>query len=134
MSALDNDHFHLALVCFERAAQLETSPLVISAHGLCLAAVRNEYQKGIDMCRQALAAEPAITTHYYHLGRVLLLSGERDEAVRTFRQGLAAGRDERIIRQMEALGTRAPAVIPALPREHFLNKWLGILLGRLGFR
>ena len=103
-SALENDHFHLALVCFERAAALTTSPLVSSALGLCLAAVRGDFGNGIALCRQAIADEPGNTSHYYHLGRALLLAGHRDEALSVFRQGLAIGRDQRIITELETLG------------------------------
>lgn len=133
-SALDNDHFHLALVCFERAAAVTNSPLVSSALGLCLAAVRGEFEKGIALCRQAVADEPGNTSNYYHLGRALLMSGDRDEALPIFRQGLAIGRDQRIIAELESLGSRKPAPIAALDRDHFLNKWLGIFLSRVGFR
>ena len=134
LSALDNDHFHLALVCFERAAELTDSALVTSALGLCLVVVRGETGKGIALCREAVAAEPDNTSHYYHLGRALLVSGERDEALRIFRQGMAVGRDQRIVAELEALGSRKAPPIAALDRDHFLNKWLGIFLSRIGMR
>jgi tetratricopeptide (TPR) repeat protein len=133
-SALDNDHFHLALVCFERAAAVTNSPLVRSALGLCIAAVRGEFDKGIALCRQAIDGEPGNTSHYYHLGRALLISGDRDEALQIFRQGLAIGRDQRIIAELETLGSRKPSPIAALYRDHFLNKWLGIFMSKVGFR
>ena len=86
-SALDNDHFHLALVCFERAAALTTSPLVSSALGLCLAAVRGEFDNGIALCRQAIADEPGNTSHYYHLGRTLLLVGTAGRSAQRIQAG-----------------------------------------------
>lgn len=134
LAALDNDHFHLALVCFERAAALTENPLVSSALGLCLTAVRGDSERGVELCRKAIADEPENTSHYYYLGRVLLLSRRRDEAIKALRQGLAVSRDQRIIRELEGLGTRAPAVVSTLHRDHFLNKWLGVVLSRMGFR
>lgn len=132
--ALDNDHIHLALVCFERAMEIDRRPIACSSLGLCLAAARGEFDRGVDLCREALGKEPAKTVHYRNLGRVLLLAGRKDEAILVFRQGLRLGRDEGIIRELHSLGTRIPPVFRSLERNHPLNKWLGIILGRLGFR
>ncbi|MCM2359135.1 MAG: hypothetical protein NDI77_13380 [Geobacteraceae bacterium] len=134
LAALDNGHTHLALVCFERAAEIERSPLVCSSLGFCRAAARGELDRGIDLCREAIGKEPGNTLHYRNLGRVLLLAGRKDEALLAFRQGLRVGRDEGMVRELDALGTRKPAVIGSLHRDHFLNKWLGILLSWVGFR
>lgn len=134
LAALDNGHTHLALVCFERAIEVERSPLVCSSLGFCLAAARGDLDRGMELCREAIGKEPGSTGHYRNLGRVLLLAGRKDEALLAFRQGLRLGRDEGIVRELEALGTRNPPVIGALHRDHLLNKWLGILLSWLGFR
>lgn len=134
LTALDNDHTHLALVCFERAVETERSPMVCSSLGLCLAAARGEFERGIDLCREAIGKEPANILHYRNLGRVLLLAGRKDEALLAFREGMEIGRDKGIIRELEALGTRMPPVVRALHRDHPLNKCLGIVLCRLGFR
>lgn len=133
-TALDHGHTHLALVCFERAMETERSPLVSSFLGYCLAAARGECARGIELCREAIGMEPGNTVHYRNLGQVLLLAGRKEEAILVFRQGLRLGRDEGIIRGLENLGVRRPPVIEALDRDHFLNKWLGIILSRLGFR
>ena len=134
LTALDNGHTHLALVCFERAFEIERSPLICSSLGFCLAAGRGEIAEGIALCREAIDKEEANTAHYRNLGRVLLLAGQKDEALQVFRQGMRIGRDGGIIRELEALGSRKPPVVPALHRDHFVNKWLGIILDRLGFR
>lgn len=134
LKALDNGHTHLALVCFERAAEVERSPLVCSCLGYCLATARGELDRGIDLCREALGKEPGNTVHYRNLGRVLHLAGRREEAIHAFREGLRLGRDDGIIRELEALGTRKPPVLKSLDRTHFLNRWLGLMLNRLGFR
>jgi tetratricopeptide (TPR) repeat protein len=134
LAALDHDHTHLALVCFERAREIEMSPLVSSSLGFCLAAARGELDRGIELCREAIGEEPDNALHHRNLGRVLLLAGRKDEALLAFRQGLRLGRDEGIIRELDRLGTRKPPVIRALGRNHPLNKWLGIILSRLGFR
>ncbi len=106
LMSLEHDHTHLALVCFERAVEVERSPLVRSSLGYCLAAARGELEKGAALCREAVDDEPNNTLHYRNLGRVLLLAGRKDEALQVFRQGLGVGRDAGIIRALDRLGTR----------------------------
>jgi hypothetical protein len=134
MAALENDHTHLALVCFGRAAEIEKSPTVCSGLGYCLAAVRGEVEKGTALCREAIAREPANVFHYRNLGSVLLLAGKNYEAIEVFRSGLRIKKDAVIIRQLDSLGTRKPPIIKFLSRQHFLNRSLGLILNRLGFR
>lgn len=134
MAAIENDHAHLALVCFERAAEIEKSPTICSGLGYCLAATRGEMEKGLALCREAIAREPDNVFHYRNLGSVLLLAGKAYEALEAFREGLQIRRDEGIIRKLDALGTRKPPVFKFLSRKNFLNKSVGFILNRLGFR
>ncbi len=134
IAALDNDHVHLALVCFERAAEFEKSPTVCSGLGYCLAAARGEIEKGDALCREAIAQEPGNAFYYRNMGSVLVLAGKTYEAIEVFRSGLQIRTDEGIIRKMDSLGTRKPPVIKFLSRKHFLNRSIGFVLNRLGFR
>jgi tetratricopeptide (TPR) repeat protein len=134
LTALDNDHIHLALVCFERALEIKKSPLVCSSLGFCIAAARGDFEGGIALCQEAVEAEPSNSVHYLNLGRVLTLSGRRKAAIDVFRMGMRLNKDEKIVRELDLLGTRKPPFIQSLDRKHFLNRWLGFLLTRLGFR
>jgi tetratricopeptide (TPR) repeat protein len=134
ISAVENDHTHLALVCFERAAAIEMSPTVCSGLGYCVASARGDVEKGLQLCREAIERDPDNVFHYRNLGNVLLLAGNRGEAIETFRAGLRIRKDEGIIRKLDSLGTRKPPVIKSLSRSHFLNRTLGVILNRLGFR
>lgn len=134
IAAIENDHAHLALVCFERAAEVEKTPTVCAGLGYSLAAVRGEMENGLALCREAVTREPGNVFHYRTLGRVLILSGNTYEALETFREGLRIGKDEGIIRQLDALGTRKPPVFKSLSRKNILNKAAGFILNRLGFR
>ena len=134
VAALENDHTHLALVCFERAAEVEMSPTVCSGLGYCIAAARGDVDKGMQLCREAIEHDPENAFHYRNLGSVLLLAGNKGEAIQVFRQGLRLRKDNGIIRKLDALGTRKPPVIKSLGRNHFLNRMLGSILSRLGFR
>jgi tetratricopeptide (TPR) repeat protein len=134
ISAVENDHTHLALVCFERAAEVEMNPNVCSGLGYCIAAARGEVDKGVALCREAIERDPGNVFHYRNLGSVLLLAGNKEEAIQVFREGLRIRKDDDIVRKLVSLGSRKPPVIKALARDHFLNRLLGVILSRLGFR
>ena len=133
-AALENDHFHLALVCFERAAEFGNSPTISSGLGHCLAAARGEVKSGLELCREAVAREPDNIFHYRNLGSVLLLAGNNYEAIEAFRAGLRIERDDAIISKLDSLGTRKPPFFPFLSRKNILNRTVGMILDRLGFR
>jgi tetratricopeptide (TPR) repeat protein len=132
--ALASGETLVALVHFETAARLSPSPAVKSALGYCLAKERRQYQKAMALCRDALNMEPADPRHYYHLGRIYLLTDQKTEAIATFRRGLKQRRHQPIIDELRRLGARRPPVFTSLPRNHFLNRSAGILLSRLGTR
>lgn len=126
--------FLSALVCLEKAAQGEVTPRVASHLALCLARERGQVQKGVALCRDAISREPDTTVHYLNLGRIHLLRGDKEEALSSFRAGLAHGHDPAIVAELERLGNRKPPPIPFLKRSNPVNRYLGILLNRLGLR
>jgi tetratricopeptide (TPR) repeat protein len=134
LHALSNGHVYLALVCFEQAANLEKSPMYCSHLAFCLAKARGQYREAISICAEVLKEEPANHVHYLNLGRIYLLSGEREKALQTLRDGLQYDKNGEILRELERLGMRKPPVFPSLKREHPLNKYCGILLKKLGYR
>lgn len=134
IAALENEHTHLALVCFERASEIGKNPAIGSGFGYCRAAARGEVELGLALCREAIAQEPDNVFHYRNLGSVLLLAGRNSEAIEVFRQGLRIRNDEGIIRRLDSLGTRTPPIFKSLSRKHFLNRTLGLVMSRLGFR
>jgi tetratricopeptide (TPR) repeat protein len=134
LNALSNGHVYLALVCFEQAANLEKSPMYCSHLAFCLAKARGQYGEAIDLCAEVMAEEPGNPLHYLNLGRIYLLAGEREKALRTLRNGLQYDKNSEILRELERLGMRKQPVFPGLKRENPLNKYCGILLKKLGFR
>jgi hypothetical protein len=68
------------------------------------------------------------------MARIHLLLRNQVEALDLLRQGSACGHDEDIVTLIEEIGTRKPPVLSFLHRDHPLNKYLGIILGRLGIR
>ncbi len=123
-----------ALVCFERALQLENSPEVSTYYAFCIAKERGKLQKAFELCRDALDKEPSNPVHYLNLGRIYLVLNNKPEAIKAFREGLSLAQNEEIIEELHKLGIRKRPPIPFLKRSNPLNKYLGIILKRLGLR
>ncbi len=123
-----------ALAHFERAAQLAAVPLHLSYLGYCIARERGQLKRGIALCQDALAQEPEHAIHFLNLGRIHIMAGNKMEAIRIFREGLAHGQNRELIAELDALGTRKPPIIKWLHRNNPINKYLGMLLHRLGLR
>lgn len=123
-----------ALVWFERAYLIENSPEVCSYYAYCLAKERGKLQKAFELCRDALEKEPANPVHYLNLGRIYLVLNNKPEAIKAFREGLAIAQNEEIIEELQKLGIRKRPPIPFLKRSNPINKYLGLLLKRLGLR
>ena len=134
ISCMESGDFLSALVFLEKAARRELSPLVASHLAVCLARERGQVQKALALCRDALEKEPENNVHYLNMGRIHLIRGDKPEAINCFRAGLAHGRDQRLISELDRLGTRRPPVIPFLRRTNPLNRYLGKLMHRLGLR
>ena len=123
-----------ALVCIERALSIWDDPLWYSRLGFCIARQRGQLTRAFKLCRSAIEHDPGNPLHYLYLGRVYLIAGNTYEALQSFRQGMILGGSPEIERMLEAIGTRKTSVIPFLSRNNLLNKYLGIILGRLGLR
>lgn len=134
LRAFSNGHEHLALVCFEQAANMEKSPLYCSYLAFCLAKARGEFCKAIALCREALERESSNSVHYVNLGRIYVLSNQREKALETLRQGLQYQCADEVRRELERLGKRREPVFPFLKRGNPLNKYCGIFLAKLGYR
>lgn len=123
-----------ALVNFERATQLENSPLYCSHLAFCIAKERGQVKKGIVLCQEAIAQDPENSRHYLNLGKIQLLVGHKDDAIETFRSGLSHEPNQQIVDELLKLEPRNPPVLSFLHRDNPLNKYLGITLKRLGIR
>jgi len=123
-----------ALAYFEKALKLNDNPAWYSYLGYCVAKERGQVRKGMDLCLLSIEREQENPVHYLNLGMIHLVSGDKIEALRLFREGLSKGENEEIRRKLTEIGTRKPPVIPWLSRSNPLNKTLGFFLTRLGLR
>jgi len=134
MAALAAEDTLTALACLERALKLRDHPGWYSYLGYCIARERGQQRRGLELCLSALAMEPDNPVHLYNLGRVHLISGDKMEALRVLREGMAKGGSPELVRLLQTLGTRKPSLFPMLHRDNPLNKYLGLILSRLGLR
>jgi tetratricopeptide (TPR) repeat protein len=132
--ALQHDDTLFALMQYETAHAIEARPAIKAKLAYCLARERKEFQRAMALCRDALVAEPDNPDHYFQLGRISLLAGRKQTAIKSWRKGLKIKRYQPIIDELNRLGLRKPPIFAALPREHFLNRSTGKLLHKLGNR
>ena len=123
-----------ALSYFERALDIEDSPVANSYFAFCIARERGQLSHAISLCTQAIRQEPQNPVHYLNLGRIYLLSGMKLDAIRTLREGLKHEKNQQIIDELDSLGTRKRPVFFFLKRSNPLNKYLGILLKKCRLR
>jgi len=123
-----------ALYHFEKAFNIEDSPLVSSYYAFCIAKERGQFSKAISLCLEAIKKEPQNSLLYLNLGRIYHLSIRKADAVTIFREGLKCEVNQQIIDELTKLGTRKRPVIPFFKRSNPLNKYLGIILHKLRLR
>jgi len=130
--ALQNGDTLVALLQFEMAHAIEPAPGVKAKLAFCLAKERRQYQQAMALCREALQAEPDNPDHYYQLSRIYLVAGQKHKAIKSLRKGLKFKRYQPIIDELTRLGARQEPFFSSLPREHFLNRTVGVLLAKFG--
>jgi tetratricopeptide (TPR) repeat protein len=134
IDALNEGNSHIALQHFEAAAVLDDDPKILSYLAFCTAKERNDFHKAIALCREAIEEDPGNSGHYLILGRIHLLNNCKQDAIRVFRDGLLREKNRSIRDELRQLGIRKYPVIPSLPRDHLVNRFLGKLLSRLRIR
>jgi predicted Zn-dependent protease len=123
-----------ALALLERALKQSDNKSWYSYLGYCIAKERGQVKKGLDLCNAALEQDPSNPAHFLNLAKVNLVAGQKKEALNVLRQGMALGGSPGITALLDQIGTRKPPVFSFLPRGHFINKVLGLLLERTRLR
>jgi hypothetical protein len=63
-----------------------------------------------------------------NLARALVVTRNKEQAVRALRKAMELSPDDpRVVTEFATLGLRRPPPIAWLPRDFFLNKWIGKL-------
>jgi tetratricopeptide (TPR) repeat protein len=118
---------------FEKAYRRNINDVrVLSNYGLTLVLVEGDRQRGIRFCEEAVRRGPVSTETLVNLAKALVQTRNKEQAVRALRRAMElAPNDPRVGSEFLALGLRRPPPIRWLPRNFFLNRWLGKLSWRL---
>ena len=131
---LDRGNVLAALASLEKALTIWDDPVWHSRLGFCVAKERGQLKQAFEFCRSAIANDPQNPVHYLYLGKVHQIAANQYEALQALRQGMTLGGLPEIESTLAAIGTRKPPVISSLSRDNPLNKYLGIIMSRLGLR
>jgi tetratricopeptide (TPR) repeat protein len=137
-SLIKEDNTLDALFFLDKIADQTDEPEVLSSFGLCIALERGKVKDAIDLCIKAIDRDSENVYHYLNLGKIYLKDGKKAVGIDIFRKGLRLNVDNEYAREIDLilnkLGTRRRPVLPFLGRHHFINKYCGIVLGKLGVR
>jgi tetratricopeptide (TPR) repeat protein len=122
-----------AHAAFEKAYRRNINDVrVLSNYGLTLVLVEGDRQRGIRFCEEAVRRGPTTSEMLINLAKALVVTRNKEQAVRALRRAQELSPDDpRVGQEFIALGLRRPPPIPWLPRNFFLNKWIGKLTWRL---
>lgn len=134
MDALKNGDTRAALDYLEQAVGLERNPLFCSNLAVCLAKEKRDFKKAVSLCNEAIKNDPKNSVHFLNLGRVHLLANQKKDAIRILNMGLRYGGNREIIAELSRFGRRRSPFIPFLDRDNPVNKFLGKLSYKMGFR
>lgn len=108
------------------------NPFYLSYAGLLAGLAEQRYADAEHLCREALSLRHNHAQLYLNLAEVYQQAGRTEEAIDILEKGLvSAGRDFRIRRALERIGTRRDPVFSFLHRSHPLNRTFGKLRHRL---
>lgn len=121
-----------AAICFSKAEGLlleekrSIPPALDSYYGLALAMGGADLKEAVRRCKRALEGAFYQPDYYHNLGRVYQKAKDKKSAVQAFLVGLELDRGHPgILKEMKRMGIRRRPVLRVLPRNHFLNKYLG---------
>jgi dihydrofolate reductase len=134
VEALQRKLYYLARSCFEQALSHGDNAEVASLLAFAMAQSGTDRLMAVQLAEKALHSDPDNLDFHLNLGRVQILAGAKDSGLRTLRKGVQLGGGKEFMAELTKWGTRIPPPIPSLPRNHPLNKYLGILMHRLGLR
>ena len=126
---LESGRIDLAEACLRSGLEkIPEHPECMAYLGVCLAAGQRKYVTAEKLIKNILANNPFDSTAWYALGRINLLGGRREQAFKNFAKAKHVSRDDAQVGGMvDRMDPRLPPVLRFLPRNNFLNIWLGRL-------
>ncbi|UCG79043.1 MAG: hypothetical protein JSV21_04230 [Nitrospirota bacterium] len=117
-------------------------PFLLSYYGCLDAIVNGNHRKGIETCKASFGALKEklpfgeiffLPMLYLNLGRAYLAAGKKKNAIGAFNKGLDIdAENEDILWELKKLGARKKVAVPLLGRSNPINKYIGMLVHKLG--
>ena len=126
--------YYLARRCFEQALTTEDSAETRSELAFSIAKSGGDCQAALHLAEKALQDDPENVHLHLQVGRVQILAGDKEKGLQTLRKGLQLGGGPEFLAELQKFGTRTPPPLRSLPRSHPLNRYLGLMLHRMGMR
>jgi tetratricopeptide (TPR) repeat protein len=126
-----------ALAALEQAhAAAPTHPRYASHLGLLLARQRGLHRRALQLCQDAVAADPAHAVELHiNLVEVHLCAQDRNAAVMALARALSDFPDHpQLLALRKRVGVRRNPAFAFLDRSHPANKYLGLFTWHLGLR
>lgn len=124
--------YWLTLAAEAKGKKDELPALFYSYLGYGVARYQKQQLQGLKLCRRAVELEFYQPESYDFLARTHLLMGDRRAAYDVVERGLEVDSGhEGLMALRSKLGQRRPPVLSFLPRNHALNRWLGMARHRL---
>ena len=103
-------------------------PECVAYLAVCMAAGRRKYVTAEKLIKIILNKNPYDATAWYAMGRINLLGGRRKQAFKNFAKAKLVSRDDVNVEiAVEQMDPRQSPVLTFLPRDNFLNVFLGRL-------
>jgi hypothetical protein len=103
-------------------------PKHLSFGGLVLATQEGDVKTGLAWCERALELAFYDPQMYINLARLHEQTGWKTQAAQVLRRGLRIDPgNKKLLAEIDRVSPRTPNAIPALPRNHPLNRYLGKL-------
>lgn len=133
MAQIDRNRYSDALNHLMGALRIAPrNSLYRSYFGLCLAHAERDFKRAVRICTEALEVLPRDPLLHVNLGKVYKLKGDNRSARERFliAWDLKKGHGPAAI-ELARMGIRRPPFIPFLSRNHWANKYLGMVRATL---
>jgi dihydrofolate reductase len=132
--AIQRQLYFLGRQCLEQALSMEFDPDSASDLAFCIAKSGGDLQQARQLAEKALQSQPHNIRFLLTLGRIEMMAGDTERALETLRKGAQLGGGQEFFSELAKLGARKPPPIKALPRNHLINRYIGLMLSRIGLR
>jgi tetratricopeptide (TPR) repeat protein len=109
----------------------DSDPLYLSYYGVSLSLVKSKYALAEKLCRIAMKKGQDFPEVYLNLARVYEENGKRNKASEIYRMGYRRhpGKVD-FLKHLQRLSPRGKVIVPFLDRDHFINKYAGLVFRR----